>query len=452
MAPIGPRGVVGEVRLPVRINIFAVISVLFACRLAVSLVLIPPWQHPDEHAHVAIAEVFESRLRSSQSSDPWREEEILRSMADHEWWRHYGAPSPDPLPARFTRLPARNASATLGIDATSPDHPRPYYAAIGAVLAFAPRMSVVDDLYVMRALSAALAMLTLWVAWRAARELLGETAGTTVAVMLALHPQFAVVSTAASSDALANLAGVLVWWQAMRAVRGSNVTWPLTVMWVAAICGAVADRMAVPLLIAACAISVAAFLRTGVRRSTIVRTIAILALLAASLRVLAAWRTFRGVVWEQVLPLPQAQTWEYFVRFTFILVESWWASLGWQRYPPPWWLATFALGLTAVAVVGVIRRFLWDDHVRTRTILGVSVTIVAIQVAAVYWIYFRLAHGAQGRHLFPALIPALVLIWIGIETWVPAQYRQHAAVGLVLTFAALDSLVWTLVAVPAYAP
>lgn len=426
------------------------VGVLFVCHLAVSLALIPPWQHPDENAHVAIAEAFQSRLLGIHPSDPGREEEILRSMTEHEWWRHYGVPPPEPLPARFALLSSQNALDTLGTEPTISDHPTPYYLAIAAVLMFTSGTSVVDDLYVMRALSAVIAMLTLWVAWRAVREFLGESAGTTIAVMLALHPRFAVASTAANSDALVNLAGVIVWWQAMRAVRGANVTWPVAAMWTAAVCGAVVDRMGVPLLIAACVISVVAYLQAGVRRSTILRAVASLALLAASFGVLAAWRTFRGARWEQILPVPQAQTWEYFVSFTSVLAESWWAAFGWLRYSLPW-SATIVLGLTAVAVVGIIRRFLWDDHVRTRTILGVSVVIVGIQVAAVYWIFFRLAHGSDGRHLFPAMIPALVLIWVGIESWVPVQYRQHAAVVLVLIFAALNSFVWALVAVPAYA-
>ena len=314
-------------RLQVRTKICAAIAVLFACRLAVSMFLIPPWQHPDENAHVAIAEAFGSRLRSSLSSDPGREEEILRSMADHQWWRHYGVPPPEPLPARFGVLPQRNALDTLGMDPASPDHPKPYYAAVAAVLAIGPRMSVVDDLYVMRALSAALAMLTLWVAWRAAREFLGELAGTTISVMLALHPRFAVAATAASSDALVNLAGVVVWWQAVRAVRGVNVSWSLVAMWVAAACAASVDRMGIPLLVAACVMSIVASLRTGTRRSTIQWMVVSVALLTASLGVLAAWRTFRGARWEQMLPVPQALTSEYFVSFTSVLLESWWASL-----------------------------------------------------------------------------------------------------------------------------
>jgi len=572
------------VKLPTGIRICAAISVLFACRLVVSLVLIPPWQQPDENAHVAIAEAFASRLRQNcftmdrfaagdnvgfrvsvidgatgqpaagadlvirltypggktvdvparyrgagrgtqilnlwtaewtvptdvpagivgvgvtemdesgratewapfpneasyltvnrcQSSDPargdvilrvyhgyaweraegndWgREEEILQSMVDHGWWRHYGVPLPETLPPRFGMLLQENAHDTLGMDPTSLTHPKPYYAAIAVVLALGPPLSVVGDLYVMRALSAVFAMLTLWIAWRASREYLGELAGTTIVAMLALHPRFAVAATAANSDALVNLIGVVVWWQAMRAVRGANMGWSLVAMWVAAACGAMVDRMGAPLLIAACVMSIAVGFRTEMRRSTIRGIAASLALLVASLGVLAVGQNFRNVRWDQVLPVPQAQTWEYFVSFTSGFVESWWASFGWLRYPLPSWLATVALVLTAVAIVGVVRRFLWGDHVHTREIVGVSVAFIGVQVAALYWAYFRLAHGAEGRHLFPVLIPTLVLMWLGVAAWVPVRYRQYAAVGLVLMFAAIDSLVWALVGVPAYA-
>ena len=74
--------------------------------MAVSLLLIPPWQMADEHAHVAWTEVMRSRLLASQTTDPGREAEIIESMVRYNWWPHYGFANPTPpLPRRFIQAP-----------------------------------------------------------------------------------------------------------------------------------------------------------------------------------------------------------------------------------------------------------------------------------------------------------------------------------------------------------
>ena len=423
-------------------------ALVFVCRLTVSLALIPPWQQPDEPAQVAVLEVYRNRLLSLDLPDPGRESEILRSMADHEWWRHYGSPITVPLPPRFWMTGA--TGETLGVDPTSPAHTG-YYSIVTAMLFLAPGMSVVTDMYVMRVFSAVLALVTLWVAWRGVGAVFGEAAGATVAMLLAVHPQFAVVATTASADALVNLAGACMWWQAMRVVRRENVIWSAVAVWLIAILGAAADRMAVPLLVSAWVVSVFAILQTGFRRSTVALTVVAVTLLGAVLWLVEAlWGTFSFVAWSQLMPVARARTWEFLAEFSSFLFQSWWFSLGWVRYGPPSWWVAVALVPAAVAIVGLMRRLRSDDN-RMRALISVTLAMVAVQVASEYWAYFRFAYSPQGRHIFPMLIPALVLIWLGVEAWAPIQYRRHAAVGLVSVFAVLDITAWVLVGIPAYA-
>ena len=424
-------------------------SAVLLCRFAISLALIPPWQQPDEHAHVAFMEVARSRLTGITSSDPGREAEILLSMREYDWWRHYARGAPDtPLPTRFAHV--GTIGDTIGINPTLNVWGM-YYAMIAAALVAAPQTSVVGDLYLMRIVSAMLGLLTLWVAWRGAREGFGEEGGAMVAALLALHPQFAIVSTTASPDALVNLLGACVWWLAVLAVRNGNFLRPLGVMWAAAICAAMVDRMAIPLVACAFVASVVALAR---RWLAIVVTAICAAVFGASLSlslVDVLTDAFGSGGWERVMPPPEARTWHFVAQFTLSLFESWWSSLGWTRYSPPsWWIAiTFVLSATAAA--GVLRRIVRHDDRHTGTVLWLAIMMMAVQTAAVYWVYFKIAHGPQGRHLFPVLVPALVLLWIGIEAFVPRQYRRYAAIGLVVTLALLDAAVWVFVAVPAYA-
>jgi hypothetical protein len=102
-------------------------------------------------------------------------------------------------------------------------------------------------------------------------------------------------------------------------------------------------------------------------------------------------------------------------------------------------------------LLGLVRRLFREDDARLRIVIALALVALGIQVGAVYWTYFRLATGAQGRHLFPCLVPALVLMWIGVESLPPVQYRRYAALGLVAVLALLDTAFWGLVVVPAYA-
>jgi hypothetical protein len=326
---------------------------------------------------------------------------------------------------------------------------------MGRLLSWLPRLPIVEDLYILRAMSAVFAMLTLWVAWLGARECLGTLGGTTVALLLALHPQFAVVSTAAAADALANLFGACVWWQATLAVRRTHILLPLTGVWGAAIAAASVDRMGVPLLAIALAVSIVVIAR---RRESVTGPIAVtsvvLALVAAAWALDAFGDTYHlaSVFTHNWLLADEARSWSFVTRFTLFVHQSWWFSLGWVRYAPPSWWTAVAITLTAIAAVGTGRQLLSSGapDARRRTLIALAVVGVTIQVAAVYWIYLRLGNGAQGKSLFPVLVPCLVLLWSGIETWVPTPRRASAAAALVLLLAALDAAAWGLVAIPAY--
>ena len=107
--------------------------------------------------------------------------------------------------------------------------------------------------------------------------------------------------------------------------------------------------------------------------------------------------------------------------------------------------------LTAVAAVGLGRRVAGARDVDLLWLVAVVMAMLSVQMLADYWLYFRLGFMSQGRHLFPALVPTLVLFWLGVEGWVPARYRQFAALSSIVIFAFLDFFVWTFVAVPVYA-
>ena len=425
----------------------------------VALALIPPWQQPDEATHVARAELHRNRIALLDGSlDAAREGEILQSMARYEWWEHRspGFETPVVIPKNFLSTDRRAA-----VPAAAVVTPLVYSLIAGRLLSWLPRQSVVEDLYFLRTMSAAFGMLTLWVTWLGARECLGARGGVTVAALFALHPQFAIVSTAATPDVIVNLLGAFIWWQTSLAVKRTHFLLPLISLWVAAIAAAAADRMGVPLLAVALVVLVAVLaLRVPFRNRRALVTVPCAALLGLILFGTAMWaleafgetygwgRVFSG----KLAPVPGAMTWSSFIRFTWFLHQSWWFSLGWRPYLPPFWWTTLAVMLTAVASFGIGRRLFRDKELdaETRTLVALGIVAIAVQAFAVYWTYFRLGNGAQGRYLFPFIVPSLVLLWSGVEAWVPRSRRAYAAGALVLLFALLDAVAWSWVAIPAY--
>lgn len=437
----------------------AVFAVL-AARLLLALTLIPPWQHPDEPTHVGRVELQRSLLlRLGATPETAREAEILESMTSYDWWAHRGmrAPSPSVIHQGFGRV-ARGAVVPVG---DGGDHPL-YHRALAGVLAWVPPLTVVQDMYVIRGVSALLGLLTLWVIWLGSREFLGRFGGIVTTTLAALHPQFAIVSTQAAPDAMTNLLGACVWWQAALTIKRRNPMFPLAILWAAAIAAVAVDRMGAPLLAVACLVSLA---RMGLVASLSRREAALAALGAAALltigiaagsRALGAFGDtyqLQQVFSQEWTPVAEALTGQFFTEFTLWLHESWWLSLGWVRYTAPEWWTMIAAAVTLVAALGIGPHLLRTDdaHSRARLLVIVAALGIAIQVAAVYWTFFRLGVGAQGRYLFPCLVPSLVLFWSGIEAWAPRSRRIHAAVALVTLFGLLDAAAWMLVAIPAYA-
>lgn len=445
-------------RIPT-IPIVLTASLLLTLHLVLAFALIPPWQQPDEPSHVALVELQRARIAGAGDvADPAREGEILQSMGRHDWWVHRIRPTPVEIPPRFgdaARLGGSVAAEVVGID-----DPPAYFRIMGRVLSWLPRLTVTEDLYVLRAISALFGILTLWVAWLAARAMLPATAAATVALLLAVHPQFAIVSAAATPDAMTNFLGACLWWQAAAAIQRRRPYLRLLAMWALALSAAATDRMGVPLV--AFALVASTFVLYGeisLNRGKAGVTATAAAAGAIGVLGVAAWAfdafgESYGIrrVFSALVPVEGVMTWSSFVRFNWLLNRSWWYVLGWGRYGPPAWWATIAVVLTAAAALGVFRRMVGDREMdgRTRTLMALALAGVAVQLFAIYWAYFRLGNGAPGRYLFPVLVPSLVLLWAGLQAWIPRAQRLNAATALVLLLAFLDAVLWGVVAIPAY--
>jgi hypothetical protein len=150
----------------------------------------------------------------------------------------------------------------------------------------------------------------------------------------------------------------------------------------------------------------------------------------------------------QLTPVANARSWDYFASFNRGLFTSWWLSLGWGRFLPPGWWISIAATLSVVAALGVL--MVLTTRTRATELAWLALFMLVVPIAAEYFVYYRVAIGGQGRHLFPVIIPTAFLLCVGIEQCVPTGWRRFARGAAVLVIAGLDTAAWIVVAIPVY--
>jgi hypothetical protein len=421
---------------------------LFLCRAAIGALVIQPWQGPDEPPHYVVAEQVAARSLGNLAARAQLERDVLRSMADHEWWRGYRLATPTPVPTSFAQEPEHLGSGNM----TQPV----YYLVAGSVLR-AVRVSGLDRrYYVLRLLSVLLGVATILMAWAGARLLFDATTASVVAFMFALHPQFLFTALSVEPDALANAFGALAWWQGARFVVRGRWTAALIAL-TAAVLALLTKRSGVPLL--GVALVIVAF---GVRRhvrwsprtlaattsaATVAVGLAMIIVLTSAAEAVVTLRSGWYATLFQFHAVPDFSA-RRIVEFSEGLLDSSWLVAGWLRYPaPPWWLATVRL-LTFAGFAGAIvasgrRREL-------RIPLGVAAVSTGALIVAVFVSGLMTGAGAQGRYLFIVAAPFAVLLWVGFAEWWPEDRRWLAAPALIALLVALDIAGWITTLLPAY--
>jgi hypothetical protein len=155
---------------------------------------------------------------------------------------------------------------------------------------------------------------------------------------------------------------------------------------------------------------------------------------------------------EQTVDLrTTAWTWAdsvWLLRGWFLTFWGKFGAVGHIAYPA--WLYWLLAGVTVVGLLGLILAWL---RRRRERIVYMLLTLAALAVAVSMWRYSLVALGTdQGRLLFPAIGPLLILLALGLFSLPLAQTRGWLGATLVggMTFMALYGLVG--IVHPAFAP
>jgi hypothetical protein len=406
-------------------RLLALIVAVFVCRALFAIAVVPLWQHPDEPQHLEFIRILarQDRLDLSERSDVALQRNILASMSEHGWWRHYSEPAPSPLPNSFAEIPER----IWGVGTSPPA----YYLLGAAALKVTRAESLVGQHQVLR--------------W--------------MALLLALHPQFVLMSTAVNPDVLVNLCGAVLWWQGARLLTGASAATSMLLMTVVTVVGILTKRVAAPMLLMLVIVPMVAvsFGRPTAWRATW-RAVGA-AVVGLGLVGLAGLFWFGeeaarlGEYWSYLVRFSwsdEASDLGFFERFTTVLFDSFWLMAGWLTYPAPSaWLATVRV-LSVAALVGCLIGARRQGMEMWRAGLVLAGVLVAIQTVGVYVGLYANGLGPQGRYLFPVIGPFMALFWIGIHNWWPRRLWPVVSATLVALMLALDAIAWAGVLVPAY--
>jgi hypothetical protein len=407
-------------------------------------VIVPPYQAPDEPGQFAQA----YGLSMPASMQPRIDQDVLRSMVRHGWFDFYEDPPPDPLPESYEDIPGMSAGLLI----------QPLYYGLAAVSLWVSQPADLESAYVhLRVLSVLLSITTLIIGWAGSRLLLGEEIALGATTIAVLHPQFLLASISVNADALLNVFGAFVWWQAARVVTRHRRSMSIALMVIGGVAAMFTKRVGMVLigiaLVVACASSlVNRNWRVTSKHVAVAAAVAVVAVLVWASGLVGVILNALPPHWSQpfrIVRLPENTAFAEAINFARMTLDYFWLIGGWLRFQPPatWlWVARIAVlgGLIGAVVVLIESRAL-------RPRLFLAWLFVVAQLAAMFVGAFLTVRVApQARYLFPAFIPITVVLYVGLKRTVPLDLRRYLPALILAVLVLLDVTGFTTVHIPTY--
>ncbi len=426
---------------------------------ALYIIIIPPWQSPDEPTHYEYAAVLARSGRFwDPQPDPDLQEQVIASLDRHDYWRWVGVKRPYPLPTTFRTTPFLSAAPSqIG------KNPPGYYLPASLVIKIFAANSLLTRFYALRALSLIFSLLTVVMVFLCAREIFPDNRylcqGS--AAMAAFLPQFLVIGTSVSPDPLINLFGAVLIYFVIR-FQQSGIS-PGRFLWLCLIFGVgllVSYKFLIllpPLVLSVWLCLPAGGARGFFSLKTLLRAVVIVLIIILGysllvwyfpqiarlflMRIIILFSTlynfFTGLAYY-----PQGY-WGWFNRELF---KSFWLKYGWMKFELPagfyLFLQFFSLGALAGNILFLIKWFRGRSKLSSGQRRGILILIIyALATLGAYYLFWGLRGGAsttaQGRHLFIALPAWSILFVFGWTRLFPGRWRQPVISILTALFLAL---------------
>ena len=432
------------------------LTLLFGALALLYGVTTPPWEASDELGHYDyVRHLVQSRTFLRQSVD--------QPNLGHHPPLYYLIAGAFAWPADMSDAATAPVFNALYVNANNGGHD-PNVAVHTTALTF-PWSGQALALHLARVASALIGVATTAAAAAAARLAFARWTAVLLAVgLVAFDPELAFVHGAITNDALAGLAGSLVFLQTLRAVRGPArlAGWAWVGVWLAV------GLLAKSSLVAAAGAVGMVVLWLGWRAHSARLVGRAVAAIGMPVVALSGWwfvrnqllygdplgyGVYRKAWWPSLRTAPlRLSDLVEFVTFQF---RSFWAWFGWLTVPGPRWFHLAALALCLVAVVGLLRLALGQRRellgADGRCALGLAALFLVVQEAYMVTVILDCNSSCyQGRYLFPVVAPIGLLLGAGVAAALPNVALPAVAPALVAGLFAVAA--WTPfgVILPAY--
>jgi 4-amino-4-deoxy-L-arabinose transferase-like glycosyltransferase len=423
------------------------------------IVIIPPWQSPDEPTHFEYAKVL------AQGAPPWApqpspdlQKTIIVSLDRHDYWRFVWEERPSPLPTTFRDAPFLFSAPTqIG------KNPPLYYLFASLILRLSSTISVESELYRLRIISLIFSVLTVGVVWACAAEIFGRDSPICPAAagITALIPQFMVIGTSVSPDPCVNFFGAGAIYLVLRFQRKGFTLSRILVLLLWHGIGVLINYKFLILIFALPLVALIHLCRHRRETASFRKLILWFGLLILTLLVL-----YSGTVWyfpgiarifvvrvnilySTLSSFLQGETYfpaGFWHWFNSELFKSFWLKYGWLKYElqPIYYLILKIITMGALAGVGLFlgRWILGFVKLAPRVREAIlTLLLYAAVTLGSYYLFWGLKGSnttTQARHLF-LVMPAWAILFIfGWCQFFPNRFQKKVSIALTTGFGILN--------------
>lgn len=375
----------------------------------------PMWQAPDEPTHAAYIETIVTQHRLPTPKDEISSN-LNRSFDRTNFWPEIGRTVGIQGPTRLT------------ISAAA--HPPLYYLLSAPIYYLSTPLGLKWQIFFLRLLGVLASTVVVWLGFKSAELVFPKSTFIKILVptLIVFHPQFSYIMTSANNDALANLLFAAAFYELLVIIIKGLTPSRAAVTGLTLGLGLSTKASFIAMLpLAGLAFVVSLALRRDYLDFAKNSAVSIGALIVSAGWLLLApskyfWHVtgavqtgFQG--WGRVLS-------PSFLKVYFVdqIAPQFWGDFGWLSIPMSQTIYNLLLIFVGLAILGLIiggYRIARGNEVLTKeSLLSVGFLLVSIGVFALALLRFGLlgAGEAQGRYLFPALVPISIVIFAGLRS------------------------------------
>jgi hypothetical protein len=421
-----------------RRGLISVFVLYFLLAIGYSL-LVPPWEAPDEPAHYHLA---------------WHLTHYNRYPSQEA---NYEAHQPR-LYYYFASLIFRTLNQ-IDSDLTWYTRPKEFVYNIRKP---EPRFEWSDEnyrflwgLYILRWINILFGGLALWLNWKTFKLIAPEKTSLWLAALAlaALTPQYLHIMSSVNNDAIATLAGALLFYLTIRSVNESSKLLSLLAIVLAVLLPFLTKLSVLPGSLAVLLFIMLNWIFKFTEKRWLLTSALLFLTSIIILYILfpeSAQTAISEIKWRLWSFRENAFTEKYMKFIGEQILATYWGKVGWLAVGLPTWIIN---SLTVLGLIGMalhIYVLIKDRGTNQRLILWMAVWLIAPFAILAVFRNGLTTRATQGRLLFPAMGALSLLMTAGWHEMLPPKVQHYFPVLIVLLFLLCNAILWLTGIIPIY--